>query len=289
MERIQHGMTDVINADTLLAKLNAGRKVSCYIGFAPTRQIDILFIIPCLKIRELTSMGCNVAILLANVHAQLDENKLSTYVVKLRCTYYELILRRILELLEVDMSRIKFALGSDFQLDGEYIMDVWELSSRVKIETASNAKSNAKEGCTNVGHLLYPIMQAIDENHIGQATFGLQIDMELGSVSQRDIFAFAHKWDQKITYLIHPTIDGLHIDFFDNDALIGEKIHSYDDVTIHGIITHILSPLYGISIDDNKDKVSTRDVCVQYMCDLVAPIRTYLHDPEITVLMQHCW
>lgn len=41
-----------------------------------------------------------------------------------------------------------------------------------------------------LGSAIYPIMEPVDENYIGQATYGAQADMELGGIDQRKIFCF---------------------------------------------------------------------------------------------------
>lgn len=305
-ETIHRNLSDIYDYHLVEPKIASGARLSCYIGYAPTKQIDFNYLIPCLKIRDLVSLQYNVCILLADVHARLDENKLSSHIINLRCEYYELVLTAMLQQLGVNMDHIKFVRGSDIQLGGDYIIDVWELSSRVSIEAASQTRSQSN----NVGHLLYPIMQAIDENYVGQASFGVQVDMELGDESQKDIFLFSQKWDSKrITYLIHPSIPDLHLDLMDNDDIIWEKLRCRRTETLLALIKYILLPYnnnslmcdnevsYGTTLvyhdcdkmeaDAEMGTIDLVEVCTKYCCEMIHPLRTYQHD--ITILLQQAW
>lgn len=247
---IFRNLEEVISRDVIEEKLAAGRRLSCYIGFAPTGQIHLGYLVPCMKIRDLTLAGCNVAIMLADLHALLDERKTPSHLVQLRSEYYQRILTKILEILGADLERVKFVRGSEFQLTEGYIMDMLDLSSRVTTNAAKKAGTEVvkQNKDSKLGSAIYPVMQAIDENYVGQATFGVQVDMELGGIDQRKIFCFSRDWDKvhtsadeskdkgKISYLMTPIISlsksgkmsssdqCSKISFHDGDEVIATRI-----------------------------------------------------------------
>lgn len=79
-----------------------------------------------------------------------------------------------------------------------------ELASKVTISAAKKPGTEVvkQDKDPKLGSALYSVMQAIDENYVGQASFGIQADMELGGVDQRKIFCFSkehnHKKSRKI-------------------------------------------------------------------------------------------
>lgn len=238
---IYRNLAEVIGKESIESKLSHGKTLTCYIGFAPTGQIHIGYLVPCMKIRDLTLAGCKVAIMVADVHALLDERKTPTHLVDARSQYYQLTLTKILEVLGAKMENIKFVRGSEFQHTADYSMDVWELCSRVTISAAKKAGTEVvkQDKDPKLGSAIYPIMQAVDENYVGQTAFGGQVDMELGGVDQRKIFCFSLEHDRKdgkISYLMNPIISlsktgkmsasdaNSKIGFMDSDTLIESKI-----------------------------------------------------------------
>jgi len=208
---IFQNLEEIIDRENIVRKIGAKKQLTCYIGFAPTGKIHIGYLIPCMKIRDLTVAGCKVAIMIADIHAILDARKTPPHLVKLRSTYYQIILMKILEILGAKVDNIKFVQGSDFQKSGEYIMDLLELSSRVTLVAAKKAGTEVikQGGEGKLGSAIYPVMQAIDENYVGQAAFGVQIDMELGGIDQRKIFCFSRDLaneNGKISYLMNPML-----------------------------------------------------------------------------------
>lgn len=236
---IFRNLAEVIGREELEAKLASKGKLIGYIGFAPTGQVHLGYLIPCMKIRDLTLAGCDVAIMLADLHAILDDRKTPTHLVEARSDYYRLMLTKILTVLGADLSHVKFVRGSEFQKTGDYFMDVLELSSRIPVSATKRAGTEVLKQNKDIKHsaTVYPIMQAIDENYVGQATFGLQVDFELGGLDQRKIFCFSRDCDNcKIGYLMNPIVSlsktgkmsasdsNGKISFTDDEATIATKI-----------------------------------------------------------------
>jgi tyrosyl-tRNA synthetase len=235
------------------------------------------------------------------------------------------------------MNRIKFVRGSEFQYTGVYLADILELSSRVTISAAKKAGTEVVKQSkdTKLGSALYPVMQAVDENYVGQATFGRQVDFELGGLEQRQIFHFSRDWDKiegeprqsgKITYLMTPIIslsktgkmscsDGRNpskISFLDTDDEIRTKIERAFcidkdvDCGLMKLLRCVFFPLHGkVIITDNYGpheyvnyhtlqsyfvqgavtSQQVKSVITTLMCDVVEPIRQYLHTDDMRDLI----
>jgi tyrosyl-tRNA synthetase len=216
----------------------------CYVGYAPIGPLNLNHLIGCIHISELISRGYLVAILIADVHKILDNTS-----VEVEC--YQRGILSIMKHLKVDVSKIKFVRGSEFQYSEEYILDVLKLASKLPV-TASKETRNLGD---TVGQLLYPIMQAIDENYVGQATFGRQVDIELGGRDQKNLFEFSLMWDPKISYLIHPIIEmgePIYIRDLEQDLLMKINPHNLTEIN-----NYILKPLGLGVIDDLIDLLRT--------------------------------
>jgi tyrosyl-tRNA synthetase len=115
--------------------------------------------------------------------------------VKSRTLYYKEILIGLLEMLRVDISKIKFVVGSEYQLNSDYMLDVLKMGNITSISAAKHAGTEVVKQTDNpaLTSLLYPLMQALDEQY-------LQCDIELGGVDQRKIFAYSRENMPKLGY-----------------------------------------------------------------------------------------
>lgn len=241
MKKITQNLADTIGLNLLETKIEKGKQLSVYIGFAPTGKIHLGYLVPCTKIKDLVDCGIKVVILLADVHAMIDDRKTPKELVNYRSLYYEKVITQILIVLRVHMSFVSFIKGSDFQLSGDYMMDVLELSNRVTISAAKKAGTEVvkQNKDPKLGSAIYPVMQAVDENYVGQFAIGQQIDIELGGIDQRKIFCFSKDHDIKsepLTYLMNPIVSltktgkmsasvaNSKISFDDDDEIVSEKI-----------------------------------------------------------------
>jgi len=127
--------------------------------------------------------------------------------------------------------------GSSYELDKNYTLDVYKMC--VQVTTADTTRAGAevvKHAATPLmSSLLYPILQAIDEEY-------LKVDLQFGGVDQRKIFMFSRDHMPKLgykkrAYFMNPLIPGLgksgkmssseplsKIDFDDTPQTLQKKI-----------------------------------------------------------------
>lgn len=165
--------------------------------------------VPVLKLAQFLQAGCSVKILLADIHGFLDNLKAPIELVKFRAEYYKHVITALLKAVKVPIDRLEFVLGSSYQLTPEYTMDLFRLSSVVTEHDAKKAGAEVVKQVENatLSGLIYPLMQALDEQYLG-------VDAQFGGVDQRKIFALAKDVLPKVgfkerAHLMNPMVPGL--------------------------------------------------------------------------------
>jgi tyrosyl-tRNA synthetase len=152
-----------------------------YVGYEPSGVLHIGHMLTANKLIDLQDAGMDVVVLLADVHAYLNE----------KGTFDEI--RETAERMKeqfvafgLDEDKTKFVLGSEFQLSEEYTLDVHSLAVRVTLNRARRSMSEVarEEENPKVGQMWYPLMQAVDIAR-------LDVDLAVGGIDQRKIHMLA--------------------------------------------------------------------------------------------------
>ncbi|XP_021539339.1 tyrosine--tRNA ligase, cytoplasmic isoform X2 [Neomonachus schauinslandi] len=258
---ITRNLQEVLGEEKLKEILKE-RELKVYWGTATTGKPHVAYFVPMSKIADFLKAGCEVTILFADLHAYLDNMKAPWELLELRTSYYENVIKAMLESIGVPLERLKFVKGTDYQLSKEYTLDVYRLSSVV---TQHDAKKAGAEVVKQVEHpllsgLLYPGLQALDEEY-------LKVDAQFGGVDQRKIFTFAEKYLPALGYskrvhLMNPMVPGLtgskmssseeesKIDLLDRKEDVKKKLKkafcepgNVENNGVLSFIKHVLFPL----------------------------------------------
>lgn len=148
-----------------------------------------------MKIAQLLRASCEVTVLLADIHGFLDNLKAPLELVENRAQYYRKIITAILESVGVPTEKLKFVLGSSYQTNPKYCMDVYRMCALISESDAKKAGAEVVKQTDNapLSGLLYPVLQVLDEEY-------LQVDVQLGGMDQRKLFAAAVEWLPKLGY-----------------------------------------------------------------------------------------
>ncbi len=194
-ELITKNIEEVIGDDILKAKLAAREQLKIYWGTSPTGKPHIGYLLPLIKLGHFLKAHCRVIVLFADLHAYLDSKKSTLELVKYRVQYYEEVIKKTLQLLGINTSILFFRQGTQFQLTPRYTLDMYKMLSKISVNEAHRAGAEVVKQCENpmMSSLVYPILQALDEEH-------LDVDIEFGGVDQRKIFALSHDFLPKIGY-----------------------------------------------------------------------------------------
>jgi tyrosyl-tRNA synthetase len=190
---IKRNTEEILTEDELTELLKTKKESVVYLGLAPTGRPHIGYMIPAMKIKDFVSAGLKVKILLADLHAHLDNSKSPLELLDKRVEFYKTELTALYKAIGADISKIEFIKGSDFQLKKEYSLDMYRLAAQVSAERAKHAAAEViKFGETpKLGGFLYPLMQSLDEEHLG-------VDIQYGGADQRKILGFAREAHPKI-------------------------------------------------------------------------------------------
>jgi len=258
---ITRNLQEIVGDEKLKAILKE-RDLNIYWGTATTGKPHIAYFVPMSKISDFLKAGCHVTILLADLHAYLDNMKAPWELLEKRTEYYSRVIKAALTSIGVPIDKLKFVRGKEYQLTKEYTLDVYRLSSLVSEHDAKKAGAEVVKQSNNplLSGLLYPGLQALDEEY-------LKCDAQFGGVDQRKIFMFAEEYLPRLGYekrihLMNPMVPGLtgtkmssseedsKIDLLDTPAAVKKKIKGAfcepGNIENNGILSftkHVLFPL----------------------------------------------
>ena len=231
-ERITRNATEVVTEEEGRALADDPDGKRAYVGYEPSGVLHIGHMLTATKLMDLQAVGFEVTVLLADVHAYLndkgsfEEIRETAERMKAQFLAYGL-----------DEDRTEFVYGSDFQFDREYVLDLHALELETSISRAQRAMAEIKSGDTvTVSQAVYPLMQALDIVY-------LDVDLAVGGMEQRKVHMLARDTLPKIgeespTCLHTPLIadlqtgvgkmsasEGVSISMEDSSADIEEKVN----------------------------------------------------------------
>ncbi|XP_052243473.1 tyrosine--tRNA ligase, cytoplasmic-like [Dreissena polymorpha] len=259
---ITRNLQETLGEDKIKAVLKE-RDLKVYWGTATTGRPHVGYFVPMCKISDFLRAGCGVTILLADLHAYLDNMKAPWSLLAKRTEYYEHVIKAMLKSISVPLDKLKFVKGTDYQLSREYTLDVYRMSSMVTEHDARKAGAEVVKQVSSplLSGLLYPGLQALDEEY-------LDVDAQFGGVDQRKIFTFAKKYMPHLGYkerahLMNPMVPGLtggkmssseedsKIDLLDSSAQLKKKLKKAfcepGNVEENGILAFCKSVLFPLS------------------------------------------
>ncbi|EIW52893.1 tyrosine tRNA ligase [Trametes versicolor FP-101664 SS1] len=270
-ELITRRLQEVLGGDLIKGVLAEGRTPKCYWGTAPTGRPHIGYFVPLTKIADFLRADVEVTILLADVHAFLDNLKAPLELVAHRTHYYKKILMAVFTSLGIPTSKLHFVEGSSYQLTKEYNLDNYKLCAIVTEHDAKKAGAEVVKQVESplLSGLLYPGLQALDEQYLG-------CDFQFGGVDQRKIFTFAELYLPRLGYkkrahLMNPMVPGLgggkmsssdpdsKIDFLDAPEVVRRKIKkafceegNVDENGVLSFVEAVLIPISELRIERAK-------------------------------------
>lgn len=263
---VKRNTQEIVTEEELKELLRKKKKPVMYIGTAITGRPHIAYFLWILKLADFLKAGFKVKILLADLHGVLDNTPWN--VVDKRYDYYAKLLPMMVSAVGGNTKNLEFIKGSEFELKPEYTYDVLQISSLASVHDLNKAASEVVKMGDNpkLSGLIYPIMQALDEQYLG-------VDVQYGGVDQRKIFMFAREYLPKIGYnrrveIMIPMIPGLigkkmsasdeksKIDILDEEKTIKTKIQGAEFVPRdpnNGVLAFVKYVLMTIK-KDNKEK-----------------------------------
>lgn len=271
-ELITRDLQEVLNPQIIKHVLEVEKRpLKVYWGTAPTGKPHCGYFVPMIKLAHLLKAGVEVTVLVADLHAFLDNMKAPLEVVQHRAKYYEYVIKSILKSINVPVDRLKFVLGSSYQLTPNYTLDLFKLSNSVSQNDAKRAGADVVKQVANplLSGLIYPLMQVLDEEYLG-------VDVQLGGVDQRKIFVLAEENIQSLGYkkrahLMNRMVPGLmqggkmsasdpnsKIDLLEQPKVVKKKINqafcspgNIEDNGLLAFVKNVLGPIHELKYGDN--------------------------------------
>ena len=184
----------------------------------------------------------------------------------------------MLRAVKVPIDKLKFRLGSSYELNSDFAMDLLRLASITSERDAKKAGAEVVKQTENapLSGLLYPLMQALDEQY-------LDVDVQFGGVDQRKIFALAKDVLPKLGYkerahLMNPMVPGLQggkmsssdpdskIDVLDDADAVKRKLKKafappkvVEENGVLSFVEYVLLPAGHLIYGESKFVVKRRD------------------------------
>ena len=174
---------EVVTEDELEALLADEDDPTAYIGYAPTGEMHIGHFTTMRKLADFVRAGIDVTVLIADLHAHLDDEKSPFDLLDARSAYYEEAIEGMIEAAGADPDAVSFVRGTDYQLDEEYTLEMYRMAAETTVSRTERAASEVvrESDSPKLGGLIYPLMQVLDVD-------ALDADIAYGGVDQRGIY-----------------------------------------------------------------------------------------------------
>lgn len=234
---LKRNTQEIITEEELVELLKTKKQPVVYLGVAITGRPHIGYFLWVLKMADFLKAGFKVKLLLADMHGALDNCPWE--LLEHRFKYYSMVIPEMFKSIGADIKNFEIVKGSDFQLKKDYCFDILKMSTYTSVHDCRKASSDVVKQSDNpkLSGLIYPIMQALDEQYLG-------VDIQYGGIDQRKILMFAREYLPKLSYksrieFMTPLIPGLtasgkmsasekasKIDLIDSEQEIKKKIKS---------------------------------------------------------------
>tara|TARA_Y100000310_G_scaffold344495_1_gene457561 strand:+ start:4167 stop:5180 length:1014 start_codon:yes stop_codon:yes gene_type:complete len=264
LELIKRNTEEIITEGELKKLLEEKKHPTGYVGYSPTGRIHVGYLIPLLKIGDLLNAGFKFKILIADLHAHLDDQKSPWSLLDARSVYYQEVIYAVLRALKVDTANLQFVRGRDFQTTPDFILNVLRMSALTTLARTKRAASEVVRFGEEpkMGGFFYPLMQIAD-------CPALSVDVAMGGIDQRGIYMLGRELLPEIDHekplcIFTPLLPGLtgtkmsasdeksKIDLLDSKKDLAKKVNGayckegeLKDNGVIAFVQHFIFPFKG--------------------------------------------
>ncbi len=180
---IKRNTEEIVTHEELEQLLEAKKSPTAYVGYEPSGKIHMGHVLTVNKLIDLQNAGFKVTVLLADVHAYLNEKGTMEEVRKIADFNKECFIA-----LGLEEGKTRFVYGSDFQLEPDYMLSVLKLARSTTLNRAKRSMDEVSRSAEKpmVSQMVYPLMQAVDIALLG-------VDVAVGGIDQRKIHMLARE------------------------------------------------------------------------------------------------
>jgi tyrosyl-tRNA synthetase len=159
-----------------------------YIGYAPTGEMHIGHFTTIRKLADFLRVGLDIKVLIADLHAHLDDEKSPFPLLDARSAYYREAITGMVEAAGASPEEIEFVQGREVELSAEYSLDLLRMAADTTVSRVGRAGSEVVRQSENpkLGSLVYPLLQSLD-------VAALDADIAYGGIDQRGIYMLSRE------------------------------------------------------------------------------------------------
>jgi tyrosyl-tRNA synthetase len=187
IELIKRNAAEIVTEEELVKVLEEKKSPVVYCGYEPNGPMHLGHFVTITKLMDLAKAGFKVKILLADVHAFLNR-KGSEDDIKKEVENW----RKTIKAIGLDA---EIVLGSSFQYDKDYQLDVMRLAQAATINRGLRSMQEIARDVENatISQLWYPLMQVVDIKY-------LKVDVAQGGLEQRKVHMIGRDMADKLNY-----------------------------------------------------------------------------------------
>ncbi len=180
---IKRNTEEIVTQEELEQLLEIKESPTAYVGYEPSGKIHMGHVLTVNKLIDLQNAGFEVTVLLADVHAYLNEKGTMEEVREIADFNKECFIA-----LGLEEGKTNFVYGSDYQLEPDYMLSVLKLARDTTLNRAKRSMDEVSRNTDNprVSQMFYPLMQAVDIALLG-------VDVAVGGIDQRKIHMLARE------------------------------------------------------------------------------------------------
>lgn len=183
LELVIRNTEEIVTVDELKALLDNKQRPRAYVGYETSGKVHLGHMLTANKLLDLQKSGFDVVVLLADLHAFLNEKGTLEEVRKIADYNRDCFMA-----LGLDPERTEFVYGTDYQLKPDYMLKILQMARNTTLNRARRSMDEVSRNAENpmVSQMIYPLMQAID-------IADLKIDLAVGGIDQRKIHMLARE------------------------------------------------------------------------------------------------
>ncbi|TGC10991.1 tyrosine--tRNA ligase [Methanolobus halotolerans] len=277
LELIKRNVQEIVTEEELKALLEKKEHPKAYVGYEPSGKIHMGHVLTVNKLLDLQKAGFEITVLLADVHAYLNQKGTLEQVREI--ADYN---KRCFIALGLDAEKTNFVYGSDYQLSSEYMLNVLKLTQLTSLNRARRSMDEVGRQMEDpkVSQMVYPIMQAVDIALLG-------VDIAVGGIDQRKIHMLAREGLPSLGFkaplCIHtPIILGLdakkmsssnenYISIDDSEEALKKKMKKAfcpagetENNPVLELFRYHICPRYGEVVFERPEKFGGNMICKEY-------------------------
>ncbi|MFB6113132.1 MAG: tyrosine--tRNA ligase [Halodesulfurarchaeum sp.] len=194
-DRLVRNAAEVVTEEEVRALAADPEGKRAYVGYEPSGVLHLGHLLTANKLIDLQEAGFEVVVLLADVHAYLNEkgsfDEIEETAEQMRGQFLAYGLEE---------EKTTFRYGSEFQLEEDYALDLHAIALETTLNRAQRAMAEIQSGeSVKVSHVIYPLMQALDIEY-------LDLDLAVGGMDQRKVHMLAREELPSLGYDSRPAI-----------------------------------------------------------------------------------